>query len=168
MHVHADGSVACQRLCVRQSGGQLILTELRAEVGKQERQARLKVSGTSPRTSWRKQTASYVPAGICSLSNKIKPFSISPPSSLMLTPPTPLLVLARPAGNAQPPSQRWPGQSFSRTLSLTNAARQGSDQLQRSLGTHVAVGTLPPKASEFLQLAHRNNTVEVQIVPPVA
>lgn len=56
VHMRADGSVFCQRLRVRRSGGQLVLTELRAEMGKQERQARHEVSGTRPRTSWAKQT----------------------------------------------------------------------------------------------------------------
>lgn len=56
VHMHADGSVFCQRLCVRRSGGQLVLTELRAEMGKQERQARHEVSGTPPPTTWTKQT----------------------------------------------------------------------------------------------------------------
>lgn len=152
VHAYADGSVVCQRLCVRWSGGQLLLTELGAEMGKQERRTRLEVSGTLPWTSRRKQTAPYVPSDNCSLSNKIKPFPILPPSSPTMTPPTPLLFLARPPGNAQLPSQRWPGQSFSWTLSLTNAASQGSDQPQRSLGTHVAAGTLPPKACEFCSI----------------
>lgn len=81
VHVWADGSVACQSLCVRRSGGQLVLPELRAEVGKQERQTRLEVSGTSPRTSWKKNKLPHMFKLIISLSNKIKPLPILFPSA---------------------------------------------------------------------------------------
>lgn len=121
VHMRADGSVFCQRLCVRRSGGQLVLTELRAEMGKQERQARHEVSGTRPRTSWTKQTCMphmlrlIIVVWKREKQKKTSPYIVSlhPHIDPTLTPPRPPLFLARPAGNAQLPSQRWPGQSFS-------------------------------------------------------
>lgn len=51
--VCVDGRVFCERLCVSWSGGKLIFTKRRAEMGQQERQARHEVPGTLLHTEWK-------------------------------------------------------------------------------------------------------------------